>query len=118
MNAVANPVDREILTIEKGNQSVTVPDELTILADGETPKPNQVCWRFLSQKDGDKRVVWDAHSIPEINAAKEMFQDLVAQGMTPYRVGADGRSTPEVMDEFDPTAEEVIFMPTKMIAAG
>lgn len=53
MNAVANPVDREILTIEKGNQSVTVPDELTILADGETPKPNQVCWRFLSQKDGD-----------------------------------------------------------------
>lgn len=118
MSAVAEPPSREIFTIQDGRQSVNIPDELTILEDGETPQPYQVCWRFLSQKDGDKRVVWDAHSIPEINAAKTMFQELVAQGMTPYRVGAGGQASPQVMDEFDPTAEEVIFMPTKMIAAG
>lgn len=110
--------DREIYTIENGKQSVTIPEELNILQDGENPQPNQICWRFLSQKDGDKRVVWDAHSIPEINAAKDMFQDLVSQGMTPYRVDPNGKASPEVMDEFDPTAEEVIFLPTKMIAAG
>jgi hypothetical protein len=110
--------DRGIRTFEHGKVAIEIPDELTILEDGQEPEPYQVCWRFLSQKDGDKRVVWNSGSIPEINAAKSMFQKLVAEGMTPYRVGTGGSASPTVMDEFDPTAEEVIFMPTKMIAAG
>lgn len=111
--------DRRVRTIEHGRSNVEIPEELTILEDGQQPAANQICWRFLSQKDGDKRVVWNSGSIPEINAARSMFQELVSQGMTPYRVGSPGgRASPNVMDEFDPTAEEVIFIPTKMIAAG
>ncbi|MHA2279730.1 MAG: hypothetical protein ACXAC5_02385 [Promethearchaeota archaeon] len=47
-----------------------------------------------------------------------MFLDLIAQGMVPYRVGVDGQATAEVMDEFDATAEEIIFMPVRAIAGG
>lgn len=111
-------LDRSVRTFEHGKMTIEIPEELTILEDGQQPEPFQVCWRFLSQKDGDKRVVWNSGSIPEINAAKSMFQTLVSKGMTPYRVGSGGRATPTVMNEFDAGAEEVIFMPTKMIVAG
>ena len=110
--------DRSVRVFEHGKAKIEIPEELTILEDGQQPADGQICWRFLSQKDGDKRVVWNSDSIPEINAAKSMFQTLVSQGMTPYRVAAGGGASPSVMNEFDPTAEEVIFMPTKMIAAG
>ncbi len=118
MTTAIADADRMLRTIEHAREMVEIPPELTILEDGQNPEPGQVCWRFLSQKDGDKRVVWNSGSIPEINAAKEMFQELVSQGMTPYRVEPGGGASPRVMDEFDASAEEVIFMPTKMIAAG
>ena len=92
--------------------------ELTVLADGEQKQNNCGCFRILSQKDGDKRVVWRRESIPEINAAHKLFSDLVTQGMVPYRVGINGNASSDVMREFDPTAEEVIFLPMRMIVGG
>jgi hypothetical protein len=47
-----------------------------------------------------------------------MFIDLIKKGLKPFRVGRDGNATAEVMQEFDPTAEEVIFLPMKMVTAG
>jgi hypothetical protein len=76
------------------------------------------CFRIMTPKDGDKRVIWCRNVIAEIKAAKNMFLDLIAQGMVPYRVGVDGQATAEVMDEFDATAEEIIFMPVRAIAGG
>ncbi len=76
------------------------------------------CFRIISQKDGDKRVVWCRKVIAEIQAAKKMFMDLISKGMVPYKVGVSGNASAEVMDEFDPTAEEVIFMPVRAIAGG
>jgi hypothetical protein len=75
-------------------------------------------FRIMTAKDGDKRVVWCRNVIAEIAAAKQMFLDLISKGMIPYKVGVDGRSTAEVMKEFDPVAEEVIFMPVQAIAGG
>lgn len=76
------------------------------------------CFRILSQKDGDKRVVWCRRVVAQINAAKEMFMELLGKGMVPYRVGIDGRATSDVMREFDPLAEEVVFMPVRAISGG
>ena len=76
------------------------------------------CFRIMSQADGDKRVVWCRRVIAEIKAAKQMFMDLLSKGMIPYKVGIDGQASATVMDEFDPTAEEVIFMPVRAIAGG
>jgi len=76
------------------------------------------CFRILSQKDGDKRVVWNRMVMAEIKAAKKMFMDLLKQGMVPYKVGVDGKAMVEEMQEFDATAEEVIFMPVKAVSGG
>ncbi len=76
------------------------------------------CFRILSQTDGDKRVVWCRRVLAEIGAAKKMFMDLLSKGMVPYKVGIDGVATADVMTEFDPTAEEVIFMPVQAIGGG
>lgn len=76
------------------------------------------CFRIMSPKDGDKRVVWCRRVIAEIKAAKKMFLDLISKGMIPYKVGVDGAATSQEMKEFDPTAEEVIFIPVRAIVGG
>jgi ABC-type Fe3+ transport system substrate-binding protein len=112
-------MERSVRTLQFSNAGlVNIPDELQVLDDGQQPEKGQTLWRFLSQKDGDKRIVWSRGSIPEINAARQMFLDCVAQGMTPYRVGVGGKASADVMTEFDASAEEVIFMPTAMITGG
>jgi hypothetical protein len=47
-----------------------------------------------------------------------MFVNLIKKGLKPFRVGVDGKATSEVMDEFDPHAEEVIFLPQALVAGG
>lgn len=113
-------------------ETYEVPPELTIMGPGaeldfaaiasrleiEASAENFGCFRIMSQADGDRRIVWCRRVIAEIKAAKDMFLDLISKGMVPYKVGVDGAATADVMDEFDPTAEEVIFMPVKAIAGG
>ncbi len=115
-------------------QTYDIPPELTILSGAEldfaelnaiaarlaieASAANFGCFRIMSQADGDRRVVWCRMVIAEIRAAKKMFMDLISKGMTPYKVGVDGKATADVMDEFDPTAEEVIFMPMRAIGGG
>jgi len=97
---------------------IDVPDSLKFLEDGQKRQSAQHMFRIVNQKDGDKRVVWDANSLAEIQDAKEMFDQLVAQGMVPYKVDLKGKKTPEVMREFDPLAEEIIFAPIAALAGG
>ena len=100
------------------HKKVVVPDGLILPADNWNIQPGQSVFRVITPTDGDKRVVWNRGSIPDINAARKMFTDLVTAGMVPYRVGAGGQASSTVMDKFDPAAEEVIFMPMKAIAGG
>lgn len=96
-----------------------VPVELEILgSDQSSPNDTHGCFRILSQKDGDKRVVWNRMVMAEIAAAKKMFMDLTKKGMMPYKVGVNGERSSTIMKEFDATAEEVIFMPMQAITGG
>lgn len=98
---------------------VEVPDDLHVLTDGEnTSVVEHGCFRIVTAKDGDKRIIWCRNVMAEISAAKRMFLDLITKGMVPYKVGLDGHASATVMKEFDPTAEEVIFMPVAAIAGG
>jgi len=99
------------------NNQYEVPENLTVLDDNETIPPESCVFRVMSEK-GDTRIVWNKKNIPEINDAKKTFQDLIAQGMVPHRVGINGKATSEEMSEFDPTAEEVIFLPVPVLAGG
>jgi hypothetical protein len=79
--------------------------------------PDFGVFRILDQKEGDKRLVWNRLSMGDISEANRMFDRFVSEGLDPYRVGGDGK-TGARMDKFDPTAEEVIFLPIKMVAGG
>jgi hypothetical protein len=95
-----------------------VPDCLKVVSD-PVPPPNHGMFRMVSPKSGDDRVIWDRFNLTQIQEARKMFNDLIAQGLVPYRVGANGRASNQVMQEFDPRAEEVIFLPPmKMVAGG
>ncbi len=75
------------------------------------------CIRVMTQEDGDKRIVWDNNDFAQISEAKNMFDNLVMQGLVPYCVGDNGRAA-DVMIEFDPYAEEIIFCPMHMAVGG
>ena len=100
------------------NKEIPIPDDLHVLEDGFEPQDGHCLFRIMTQEDGDKRVTWDRGKIPEINSAKDMFTKLVKEGMVPFKVGSGGGASSEVMSEFDPAAEEVIFMPVRAIAGG
>ena len=98
-------------------ETVKIPKSLHRLKDDESAKGKHV-FRILTPKDGDVRVVWDARDLGQIQDAKAMFDDCIAKGLVPYHVGLDGKASSEVMDEFDPSCEEVIFLPIGQIAGG
>jgi hypothetical protein len=120
--AVEREIDVALLKIgnKPGNLSakIKIPDSLQILDDNETPPEGFGAFRVMTPKDGDKRVVWDKRDFAQIIEAKSMFDECVVQGLVPYLVGLDGRATAEVMAEFDPHAEEIIFLPIAMVAGG
>lgn len=98
---------------------VKIPAGLTVAEDVVSLDNKQFgIFRIMTAKDGDKRLIWNRFSIPEIEDAKKMFLQLVQEGMVPYKVGINGRASSEVMDEFDPFAEEVLFLPIQAISGG
>lgn len=124
MPAVA---DREIdiAMLRVGNNpsnlstKLKIPDSLGIMDDPAQTAPKGFgCFRIMTPKDGDKRVVWDSRDFAQISEAKAMFDELVVQGLVPYCVGVNGRASSEVMAEFDPYAEEIIFLPVAMVVGG
>lgn len=121
MSTTAAPRFIEIQKIAYGKNGIKleIPESLTILDNpSDVPAPGCGAIRVMTPQDGDKRVVWNSGVFAEINDAKSMFDKLVLEGLVPYRVGIDGKSTSEVMSEFDPHAEEIIFLPVAMVCGG
>lgn len=109
----------QVAIVKGGSRvDVAIPDELSSLEDGQEPQAGCSIFTILNEKDGDKRVVWNRMNLPEIRSAKKMFDDLVVKGQVPHCVGAGGKATADIMSEFDPTAEEVIFMPMPIVVGG
>lgn len=103
----------------KLSTTIKIPDNLGVMENPSQKAPEGFgCFRIMTPKDGDKRVVWDSRDFAQITEAKAMFDELVVQGLVPYCVGINGRASSEVMIEFDPYAEEIIFLPVAMVAGG
>lgn len=94
-----------------------VPERLA-RCEGQLPPAHHGMFRVLTPEAGDERYVWDRRDFAAIREAKDFFNKMVAQGMVPYRVGRSGAKSPEVMAEFDPLAEEVIFAPIRRAVGG
>lgn len=115
----------EVPVLKAGNKygnltaTIEIPDLLEVIDNPKEKLPPYCgCFRVMTPKDGDKRVKWNRRNYQEIVNAKAMFDNLVAEGLVPYRVGLNGRPTSEIMVEFDPYAEEIIFMPLSLASAG
>lgn len=74
-------------------------------------------FRILDQKAGDKRLVWNRMSMGDIAEAGRMFDQFIKEGLAAYRVGGDGKQGDSI-SKFDPTAEEILFLPIKLVAGG
>ena len=112
----------EVATFDRGNVKQKVEfQHMSVLEPGQPRPPDSGIFRIINQVDGDKRIVWSKMSLAEVREAKVKFNELVEQGMVPYRVGVDGKRA-EVMKEFDPAAEDmifdVIFAPIPALAGG
>lgn len=98
--------------------TINIPDCLEVLENPtDIAKKGFGCIRVMTQEDGDKRIVWDNNDFAQISEAKNMFDNLVLQGLVPYCVGHDGNAA-DIMIEFDPYAEEIIFCPMHMAVGG
>lgn len=101
------------------SKQIEIPASLQVLENpADRPATGHCVMRVLTPKDGDKRVVWDSNSFAQISDAKEMFDKLVLEGLVPYRAGVNGQATSEIMAEFDPHAEEIIFLPISLMTGG
>jgi len=117
MSTVSKVIKLRTLQGSTLSEDYEVPEGLHIVED-EIPSDHNRMFRILSQEKGDERVTWDARSLADIRAAKQMFVDFVKKGLKPFKVGLDGKASAEVMREFDPLAEEVIFLPMARVAGG
>lgn len=116
--AEARTIELTTLAGTSIKEKIEVPDGVHIMEDGDEKPASHFMFRILSQEKGDERLTWDSTSLRELQAAKQMFVNLIKKGLKPFRVGTDGKATSEVMDEFDPHAEEVIFLPQALVAGG
>jgi hypothetical protein len=102
----------------KLKETFEIPEGVTVATDDGDLTGFDRMFRILSQEKGDERLVWNSRSLVDIQGAKKMFIEFVKKGLKPFRVGIDGKATSEVMREFDPLAEEVIFMPMALVVGG
>lgn len=106
----------QVFTFAKSKE-IDIPDALSV-SDTPVDAKQFGVFRIMTAKDGDRRIVWNRLSLVEIKEARKMFNNLIKEGMVPYLVGTGGKASSEVMDEFDPLAEEVIFLPVSAIVGG
>lgn len=105
----------------KGNAEVVIETTLDVVEDKDIStfenNPSFGVFRIIDQAHGDKRLVWNRLNMNDIREADSMFKNFISQGLEAFRVGGDGK-TGSKMDAFDPTAEEIIFLPIKLVTAG
>lgn len=103
----------------KLTDNVEVPESLCLVDDDQQSNKDQGFFRILSIESGDDRVVWDRRDPEQIKDAAKLFNELIAKGQIAYAIGPDGKTDKNrQLTEFDATLEEIMFIPTKMLAGG
>lgn len=114
-NEAEHNIQVQLYAYAKLHETLEIPPLIHI----NNPQPNHNrTIRVLSTLTGDERLTWDNRILAEIQAAKKLFMDLVAKGLKPYKVDPSGKKTAEILDSFDPLAEEIIFAATSLAKGG
>ena len=114
-NEAEHSIQVQVYAYANIHETLEVPPEIRI----NDPQPgHNRTFRVLSTLAGDERLTWDNRILAEIQAAKKLFMDLVSKGLKPYKVDPSGKKTAEILDSFDPLAEEIIFAATSLAKGG
>jgi hypothetical protein len=66
---------------------------------------------MLTPRHGDLRIMWDHGNTEEVSTARETFNRMTKREKhVAYRVTGKDGARGEVMTEFDPAAERIIFV--------
>lgn len=60
---------------------------------------------------GDSKHIWDKGNKDEVEAMRDLFKKLTKKGYRAYRATGKEGEKGELMTDFDPTAERMIFAP-------
>ncbi len=61
--------------------------------------------------EGDTKIMWDKSKPAEVKNAEESFKRLRKDGYLAYKVVGDKGDKGEMLTEFDPNAERIVFSP-------
>jgi hypothetical protein len=96
-----------------------------LILDPRDPLPEgHTGFEVLTAKDGGKCISWSRRNFEQINEARRLFNELIAQGLVPYYVDQKtGQASARVMDEFDAAEgetmfEKIVFAPTPRAVGG
>ncbi len=79
-------------------------------AEAEAAETGKSVMRCMDPSLGDMKVVWSSDNEDETALARDQFRKAIDKGLTAYGVTRRGKKA-EVMREFDPDAEAIIFAP-------
>lgn len=97
---------------------LVVPENMAVMAGEQEPAEHHGVFRILNPRSGDDRLTWDKRDFQATKEARRTFLELIQKGFKPFRVGPNGRRSNEAMQEFDPTAQQVLFVPMAPVAGG
>jgi hypothetical protein len=60
---------------------------------------------------GDIKTIWDSRNPDEVANAREQFDKLKAKKFVPFSVSKDGSKGEQIVGDFDPKIERIIFVP-------
>lgn len=63
----------------------------------------------IMNHEGDFKVRWDPTNPESVKMAEAAYADHIGQGMRAYNMASGTQG--EIMDAFDPTASEILFLP-------
>lgn len=72
--------------------------------------PDQSVMAVMNES-GDKKTIWNRSDAVETEAARKEFKHFKDAGYMAYKVTGKEGTRGEIMHEFDPSAERIIFAP-------
>lgn len=74
-------------------------------------EPRKLSTLNVLDRTGETRLTWDAENENEVNAVRELFENLKGKGFSAYSVKGKKGEKGELIKEFDPELELIIMSP-------
>ena len=84
-------------------------DNWVAVEEGKIPE-HTATFAVMNGK-GDSKYIWNANNPVEVEAARELFKKMKEKGMSIFRLKDDDVSRGELVREFNPSHQRLLFVP-------